>query len=347
MENVEKVWTVDMAEINGNYYSADTLKSYVDQFTRARVFVVGDVIMDEFMWGVVSRISPEAPVPVVNVNRETRMLGGAANVIRNMASLGAVPVLCGVVGNDRAGDQIVSELRRMGLRVDGVIRERERPTSIKTRVVAHHQQVVRFDRETLRRIEAESVDQLLGFINQNIDKMDAIVISDYGKGVISDPLMTGLNRLVRSMAGTPVIISVDPKVGNFQYYQGVDVITPNHYEAGVYCGFEITDEESLMRAGNRMLHDLNCRSVLITQGEEGMTLFEKGGEVTHIPTVAKRVFDVTGAGDTVIGTISLGLAAGLDLKSAAILSNFAAGIVVGEVGTSAVDVAALKKAITP
>lgn len=347
MENVEKVWTVDMAEINGNYYSADTLKSYVDQFTRARVFVVGDVIMDEFMWGVVSRISPEAPVPVVNVNRETRMLGGAANVIRNMASLGAVPVLCGVVGNDRAGDQIVSELRRMGLRVDGVVRERERPTSIKTRVVAHHQQVVRFDRETLRRIEAESVDQLLGFINQNIDKMDAIVISDYGKGVISDPLMTGLNRLVRSMAGTPVIISVDPKVGNFQYYQGVDVITPNHYEAGVYCGFEITDEESLLRAGTRMLHDLNCRSVLITQGEEGMTLFEKGGEVTHIPTVAKRVFDVTGAGDTVIGTISLGLAAGLDLKSAAILSNFAAGIVVGEVGTSAVDAAALKKAITP
>jgi len=347
MENVEKVWTVDMAEINGNYYSADTLKSYVDQFTRARVFVVGDVIMDEFMWGVVSRISPEAPVPVVNVNRETRMLGGAANVIRNMASLGAVPVLCGVVGNDRAGDQIVSELRRMGLRVDGVVRERERPTSIKTRVVAHHQQVVRFDRETLRRIEAESVDQLLGFINQNIDKMDAIVISDYGKGVISDPLMTGLNRLVRSMAGTPVIISVDPKVGNFQYYQGVDVITPNHYEAGVYCGFEITDEESLLRAGTRMLHDLNCRSVLITQGEEGMTLFEKGGEVTHVPTVAKRVFDVTGAGDTVIGTISLGLAAGLDLKSAAILSNFAAGIVVGEVGTSAVDAAALKKAITP
>ncbi|MCF8081516.1 MAG: D-glycero-beta-D-manno-heptose-7-phosphate kinase [Deltaproteobacteria bacterium] len=336
-----------MAEINGNYYSADTLKSYVDQFTRARVFVVGDVIMDEFMWGVVSRISPEAPVPVVNVNRETRMLGGAANVIRNMASLGAVPVLCGVVGNDRAGDQIVSELRRMGLRVDGVVRERERPTSIKTRVVAHHQQVVRFDRETLRRIEAESVDQLLGFINQNIDKMDAIVISDYGKGVISDPLMTGLNRLVRSKAGTPVIISVDPKVGNFQYYQGVDVITPNHYEAGVYCGFEITDEESLLRAGTRMLHDLNCRSVLITQGEEGMTLFEKGGEVTHIPTVAKRVFDVTGAGDTVIGTISLGLAAGLDLKSAAILSNFAAGIVVGEVGTSAVDAAALKKAITP
>ncbi len=335
-----------MAEINGNYYSADTLKSYVDRFTQARVFVVGDIIMDEFLWGDVSRISPEAPVPVVNVNRETRMLGGAANVIRNMASLGARPVLCGVVGSDSAGEEILSALHRMRLRTDGVIRERERPTSIKTRVVAHQQQVVRFDRETLKEIEADSADQLLDFIKQNMEEMDAVVISDYGKGVISDPMMTGLNRLVRSVPGKSVIISVDPKIGNFEYYQGVDVITPNHHEAGVYCGFAITDEASLMRAGTRMLSTLNCRSVLITQGREGMTLFEQGGEVTHIPTVAKRVFDVTGAGDTVIGTISLGLATGLDLKSAAILSNFAAGIVVGEVGTSAVDVGGLKKAIT-
>ncbi|MGM0425766.1 MAG: D-glycero-beta-D-manno-heptose-7-phosphate kinase [Thermodesulfobacteriota bacterium] len=335
-----------MAEINGNYYSADTLKSYVDRFTQARVFVVGDIIMDEFLWGDVSRISPEAPVPVVNVNRETRMLGGAANVIRNMASLGARPVLCGVVGSDSAGEEILSALHRMRLRTDGVIRERERPTSIKTRVVAHQQQVVRFDRETLKEIEADSADQLLEFIKQNMEEMDAVVISDYGKGVISDPMMTGLNRLVRSVPGKSVIISVDPKIGNFEYYQGVDVITPNHHEAGVYCGFAITDEASLMRAGTRMLSTLNCRSVLITQGREGMTLFEQGGEVTHIPTVAKRVFDVTGAGDTVIGTISLGLATGLDLKSAAILSNFAAGIVVGEVGTSAVDVGGLKKAIT-
>lgn len=335
-----------MAEINGNYYSADTLKSYVDRFTQARVFVVGDIIMDEFLWGDVSRISPEAPVPVVNVNRETRMLGGAANVIRNMASLGARPVLCGVVGSDSAGEEILSALHRMRLRTDGVIRERERPTSIKTRVVAHQQQVVRFDRETLKEIEADSADQLLEFIKQNMEEMDAVVISDYGKGVISDPMMTGLNRLVRSVPGKSVIISVDPKIGNFEYYQGVDVITPNHHEAGVYCGFAITDEASLMRAGTRMLSTLNCRSVLITQGREGMTLFEQGGEVTHIPTVAKRVFDVTGAGDTVIGTISLGLATGLDLKSAAILSNFAAGIVVGEVGTSAVDVGGLKKAVT-
>lgn len=335
-----------MAEINGNYYSADTLKSYVDRFTRARVFVAGDIMVDAFLWGDVSRISPEAPVPVVNVNRETRMLGGAANVIRNMASLGAEPVLCGVVGSDHAGEEILSALDRMGLRTDGVVWEKERPTSIKTRVVAHQQQVVRFDRETLREIGAGSVSQLIDFIKENMEDMDALVISDYGKGVISGPLMAGLNRFMQSMSDRRIIIAVDPKIGNFRYYQGVDVITPNHHEAGMYCGFDITDEASLMRAGTKILSTLNCRCVLITQGKDGMTLFEKDGKVTHIPTVAKRVFDVTGAGDTVIGTISLGLASGLDLKSAAILSNFAAGMVVGEVGTSAVDAADLKRALS-
>jgi len=334
-----------MAEINGNYYSADTLRTYVDRFADARLMVVGDIIMDEFLWGEVSRISPEAPVPVVHVNRETRMLGGAANVIRNVATLGANPLLCGVIGKDKAGEEILSELRRMGLSTDGLVVETGRPTSIKTRVVAQHQQVVRFDRETTQPIKRDSVDGLIGFIEQRLDVIDAIVVSDYGKGVISDELMTRLNGLVQSGHGRSVIVTVDPKIGNFVYYQGVDTITPNHHEAGVFCGFDITDEVTLKRAGEQMLTQLKCRSVLITQGKDGMTLFEAGGEITHIPTVAKRVFDVTGAGDTVIGTMSLALAAGLDLKSAAIVSNFAAGIVVGEVGTSAVDVTELKRAI--
>jgi len=334
-----------MAEINGNYYSADTLRTYVDRFADARLMVVGDIIMDEFLWGEVSRISPEAPVPVVHVNRETRMLGGAANVIRNVAKLGANPLLCGVIGKDKAGEEILSELRRMGLSTDGLVVETGRPTSIKTRVVAQHQQVVRFDRETTQPIKRDSVDGLIGFIEQRLDVIDAIVVSDYGKGVISDELMTRLNGLVQSGHGRSVIVTVDPKIGNFVYYQGVDTITPNHHEAGVFCGFDITDEVTLKRAGEQMLTQLKCRSVLITQGKDGMTLFEAGGEITHIPTVAKRVFDVTGAGDTVIGTMSLALAAGLDLKSAAIVSNFAAGIVVGEVGTSAVDVTELKRAI--
>jgi len=334
-----------MAEINGNYYNAETLKKNIDRFAEARIFVLGDIIMDEYIWGNVTRISPEAPVPVVDVEQETKMLGGAANVVRNIAALGARPVLCGVVGDDSTGEEIISALSHMGLKTDGVVSEPGRPTSVKTRIVAHNQQVVRFDRESRANVRPESIQKLLDYIGENLDTIDAIVVSDYGKGLISGPLMMGMKDLSRSKSGGKINVAVDPKTGNFEYYKEVDVITPNHHEAGVFCGFEILDKDALKRAGKQMLNVLDCRSVLITQGKDGMTLFEKHGSITHIPTVAKEVFDVTGAGDTVIGTISLGLAAGLDLKSAAILSNFAAGIVVGEMGTSAVRAEELKKVI--
>ncbi len=334
-----------MAEINGNYYQSEILKNHIDRFCGARVFVIGDIIMDRYIWGDVSRISPEAPVPVVDVKMENAMLGGAANVIRNIASLGAKPVLCGVVGKDKTGKEILAEIEKMGLRKSGVVTEEGRITSIKTRVVAHNQQVVRFDRESRKKVSLASIEKMLSFIEQNLGEIDVIVISDYGKGVISGEIMKGLTALIGPPSKRSIILSVDPKTGNFEYYKGVDIITPNHHEAGLFCGMEIVDEETLWQAGKTMLDRLHCRSVLITQGKDGMTLFEKGGEITHIPTVAKKVFDVTGAGDTVIGTISLALAAGLDLKSAAIVSNFAAGIVVGEVGTSAVNAKDLKEAI--
>lgn len=326
-------------------YKANRLKEYIDRFSGVKVLVIGDIIMDEYVWGDVSRISPEAPVPVVEVKRETKMLGGAANVIHNIATLGARPTLCGVVGQDHAGKAIINEINNMGLTSDGIVLEQGRPTSIKTRVVARNQQVVRFDRETRTDIRPESIENLLTFIGENLDGLDAIVVADYGKGVISATLMKGLRKLIQSAPGESVKIAVDPKTGNFEYYHGVDVITPNHHEAGIFCRFEIVDEETLVRAGKQMLKELNCRSVLITQGKDGMTLFENGGEIIHIPTVAKNVFDVTGAGDTVIGTFSLALASGLDLKSAAVLSNYAAGIVVGEVGTSTVSAEELKKLI--
>jgi rfaE bifunctional protein kinase chain/domain len=329
----------------GHPYKADRLKEYIDRFSEAKVLVIGDIILDEYVWGDVSRISPEAPVPVVEVKRETKMLGGAANVIHNIATLGARPTLCGVVGQDQAGKAIIKELNNMGLTSDGIVLEQGRPTSIKTRVVARNQQVVRFDREIRTDIRPESIEDLLTFIGENLDRLDAIVVADYGKGVISASLMKGLRKLIQSAAGESVKIAVDPKTGNFEYYHGVDVITPNHHEAGIFCRFEIVDEETLVRAGKQMLKELNCRSVLITQGKDGMTLFENGGEIIHIPTVAKNVFDVTGAGDTVISTFSLALASGLDLKSAAVLSNYAAGIVVGEVGTSTVSAEELKKLI--
>ncbi|MBW1788573.1 MAG: D-glycero-beta-D-manno-heptose-7-phosphate kinase [Deltaproteobacteria bacterium] len=307
--------------------------------------VIGDVIMDQYIWGNVSRISPEAPVPVVDVGRETKMLGGSANVIHNMAMLGARPYLCGVVGDDPTGEEIIERLRTAGLATDGLVIESQRRTSIKTRVVAHGQQIVRFDREDRIPVNSESIRNLLQFIGQKFDALDAIVVSDYGKGVISDPLMKGLRKLVKSSLGESAVIAVDPKTDNFQYYKEVDVITPNHHEAGAFCGFDIIDKDTLVRAGRKMVAELNCRSVLITQGKDGMTLFENGGEITHIPTVAKEVFDVTGAGDTVISTFSLGLASGLDLKSSAVLSNYAAGIVVGQVGTSAVSAVQLKQAV--
>jgi len=328
---------------NGITFDGPHLITHLDRFSDAKVLVIGDIILDEYVWGDVSRISPEAPVPVVEVKRETKMLGGAANVIHNIARLGARPTLCGVVGDDSMGSHILDTLSEMGLASDGIVVERDRPTSRKTRIVAQNQQVVRFDRESRHNIRPDSIEKILKFIEKNLGNHDVIVVADYGKGVISASLMAGMRALLR---GASVMLAVDPKTGNFEYYTGADVITPNHHEAGNFCHFEIIDEETLIRAGKQMLNALQCRSVLVTQGRDGMTLFENGGAIYHIPTVAKEVFDVTGAGDTVIGTFSLGLASGLDLRSAAILSNIAAGIVVGKLGTSTVEPGELKKVIT-
>lgn len=324
-------------------YNRNELIKYIHKFPDTKVLVIGDIIMDEYIWGDVSRISPEAPVPVVEVQQDTKMLGGAANVLNNIASLGGRPILCGVIGNDPTGEEIVERVKGLDLVYDGIIFESDRCTSIKTRVVARNQQVVRFDRESRGGIKPESIDKLLVFVKENLDKLDAIIVADYGKGVISAQLMKGLRDIVLD---SDIILAVDPKSDNFEYYQGVDLITPNHHEAGAFCRTHIVDEETLTQAGSHMLSELNCRSVLITQGKDGMTLFEDNGAMCHIPTVSRKVYDVTGAGDTVISTFCLGLASGMDLKSAAIISNFAAGIVVGEVGTSTVKAQELEKAIT-
>ncbi len=324
-------------------YIETDYSEYIDRFQEARVMVVGDIILDKYIWGEVSRISPEAPVPVVNVKKETKMLGGAANVVNNMVSLGVKPYLCGVVGDDTNGRYLVEEIKKHGLFASGIIVEKNRPTTVKTRVVAHNQQVVRFDRETVDEIERDSSDRMLEFVKKMLPDLDAIVVSDYGKGVIAPYFMSELRNFIED---SRVVTAVDPKTGNFEHYKGVSVITPNHYEAGIYCGFDITDNQTLVRAGFKMLHELECSSVLITQGKDGMSLFEKDGKYTHIPTVAQEVFDVTGAGDTVISTFCLGLVSGLDFKLAAILSNFAAGVVVGEVGTTCVTADNLRRVVS-
>ena len=323
-------------------YKSEELKRFIDRFPETRVLVIGDIILDEYIWGDVSRISPEAPVPVVEIKQETKRLGGAANVINNINSLGGQTSLCGVLGDDPTGKEIIEIIKGLGLNSDGINIDSSRCTSIKTRVVAHNQQVVRFDRETRAEITPKTIEKLLGFIKGRIDSLDGIIVADYGKGVISSLLMKGLRDMVLDSS---IILAVDPKEDNFEYYKGIDVITPNHYEAGAFCRFEIVDEDTLIRAGRHMLDELNCRSVLITQGKNGMTLFEKDGEISHIPTIARNVFDVSGAGDTVISTLCLGMASGMDTKSAAIISNFAAGIVVSEVGTSVVTAEELRNAI--
>lgn len=331
-----------MIEQIGKDLKPEELKKKIDRFSKTHILVLGDIILDRFIWGDVSRISPEAPVPVVDVKHETEMLGGAANVVSNISSLGGRSAMCGVIGNDNIGSRIKALFNGLSSVSDGTVIEEKRPSSIKTRIVAHNQQVVRFDKETKKEIGAESIKGLLSYIKKELENIDAIIVADYGKGVISPDLMKGVRDLIQ---GSSIILGVDPKTDNFESYHGVDVITPNHYEAGAYCGFDIIDEDSLIRAGNLMLEKLNCRSVLITQGKDGMSLFDKDGRIGHIPTVARKVFDVTGAGDTVISTLCLGLASGMDRESAAMISNFAAGIVVGEVGTSTVSADSLKKAI--
>jgi rfaE bifunctional protein kinase chain/domain len=330
-----------MQEIAVMDYTNEVSK-YMDKFPEARILVVGDIIMDEYIWGDVSRISPEAPVPVVDVQDQTKMLGGAANVLNNIISLGGKAILCGVIGNDPTGREILERLKTTGSTTRGIVMEPKRPTSIKTRIIAHNQQVVRFDRESRKGVEDESRDKLLRIVEDHRGEIDAVLVADYGKGVVSEALMKRLRGLLTDMS---VPLAVDPKTGNFECYRGVDVITPNHYEAGAFSRIEIMDEDTLIRAGRQMLEELDCGTVLVTQGKDGMTLFEKDGEISHIPTVAKKVFDVTGAGDTVISTFCLGLASGMDMKSAAVISNFAAGIVVGEVGTTTVKVDELKKVV--
>jgi D-beta-D-heptose 7-phosphate kinase/D-beta-D-heptose 1-phosphate adenosyltransferase len=323
-------------------YDSKALSNGIDRFTSCRITVVGDVILDEFLWGRVDRISPEAPVPVVEIERQSHMLGGAGNVVNNIIALGGQALLCGVVGNDSMGKKLRSIVGKLNHISDGLVVENRRPTTIKTRVVAHSQQVVRVDREERKPVDEKSIGRILATLKEEINESDAIVVADYGKGVVTRSLMDGIRSLSQD---NQFILAVDPTVRNLELYKGVTLITPNNYEAQQMSGIQIEDDQSLRRAGALLLEELGCQMVLITQGDKGMTLFEGNGQTTQIPTVARKVFDVSGAGDTVIATFTLALAAGLIPSEAAVLANLAAGIVVGEVGTATVSAAKLKEVL--
>ena len=307
------------------------LHKVISRFKDAKVLVIGDLILDEFIWGKVDRISPEAPVPVVWVNSESFMPGGAANVANNIHALGGKVYLAGIIGEDRNGQILKEELEKKGIDIEGIIVDRDRPTTLKTRIIAHHQQVVRVDREKLESIDDNVLEQILTFTREMIDKIDALIIEDYGKGIINPRLLAEIIPLAKRYKK---IITVDPKVNHFAYYRQVTAVTPNQAEAESASGIKIQNDEDINRVGKKLLKELDSDSVLITLGENGMCLFEKKGRITHIPTVAQEVFDVSGAGDTTIATFTLSLAAGATLIEAAHLANFTAGIVVGKIGVA-------------
>lgn len=322
-------------------FDIDRLLKAVSQFSEKTILVLGDVMLDRFIWGSVRRISPEAPVPVVDVDSETYMLGGAANVLHNLVALGGNAVLCGLVGDDEAGRQVRELLEQLEATNGGLVVSASRPTTIKTRVVAHSQQVVRVDREKRGPATGADLDGLLDSIQRKLPQVDAVIVSDYHKGVIN-PQVTERLRILCQEQGRPW--AVDPKVPNMALYQGADMVTPNHLEAAQSTGAGMDDPDYVQRAGRLLRQRYQFKNVLVTQGELGMTLFTESDE-THIPTFARQVFDVTGAGDTVISTLTLGLISGLEPQDAAVLANVAAGVVVGEVGTSAVTAGRLMQAV--
>lgn len=327
----------------------DRLRLLVPRLAQARVLVIGDIIIDHFLWGMASRISPEAPVPVVDVQREELLLGGSANVLRNIVSLGGTGALCGLIGDDAMGRKVIELVEALGASTDGLV-VGGRPTTVKTRVVAQGQQVVRFDREQTGPPTKRSLDQLLGYLEDHLHAFDAVMVSDYAKGVIGDPLMTRLRQLltaIREREQRPLPLIVDPKPTNFHCFVGATVITPNHHEAMQMASIRIADGHSLLAAARQIREDLGCEAVLITRGEAGMALLQADGDLVTIPTMAKEVYDVTGAGDTVAATLALGLAAGCSMNDAAVLANHAAGIVVGKVGTASVSAAELLATLSP
>lgn len=307
------------------------------------IVVVGDVMLDLYLWGDTARISPEAPVPIIDAQRETVRLGGAANVARNIRDLGGRPWLIGVVGDDPSGRDLRREIGAGGIAADRIFTDPSRRTTTKTRVVARNQQVVRIDREDVREIAGPTLERVRDAAVTAVRGAAGVVISDYGKGVLTPPLLTDLlEEAIRR--GVP--ICVDPKESHFRLYKGVTVLTPNLYEAGNAFGRRISDPSILHEAGQALRAQFEAKSLLITQGEEGMTLFEQDGSETHYPALAMEVFDVTGAGDTVVSCFAMAVAAGGSLRSAALLSNHAAGLVVREIGTASASPEALQASLS-
>lgn len=317
------------------FIERERAREIILRYRDEKILVIGDGMLDQWIWGKVNRISPEAPVPVVEVDYFSYTPGGAANVVNNLCSLGARSTIVSVIGEDDLGIKLKDELALRGVDVTGLIVDPTRPTTTKTRIIAHNQQVVRTDIEKRDKIGGEIVERIIEFLSRVLPEFRIVVISDYNKGILVGPLVDYLLQWSREKDRRLV---VGPKPENISLFKGASLLTLNEKEARSITGEKVTDQESLERAGMRILAEFDNQAVLLTRGEKGMSLFEKSGENLHIPALASEVFDVSGAGDTVLSTIALSLSAGATFREAIILSNFAAAVVVKKVGTATLSV---------
>jgi len=317
------------------------LRAAIPTLSGKKVLIIGDVMLDQYIFGAVERISPEAPVPVVRVEKEEHRLGGASNVARNIAALGGLPVLAGILGSDGEGRHVKRLLEEHGVK-DRCFSEPTYPTITKTRIIAQQQQVVRIDKESDGSVCASARAAMLGSIAEEIPTCSVIIVSDYGKGMITKEFMDEIHRACAAQKHRPAIL-VDPKPKNYHAYHGVDLLTPNTKEAGIEG--KDASLESIALTGQALRNRLQSKQLLITLGPKGMMLLESSGASVHIPTAARKVYDVTGAGDTVIAVLGLALAAGLSTLEGCLLANYAAGLVVGQVGAAVVDQHQLSEAV--
>lgn len=315
-------------------FTESRLKEILDQGHRKKILVLGDLMMDRYLWGKVSRISPEAPVPIINIEDEEIRFGGAGNVANNLIGLGAVPVLTGVVGNDDSGKVFRSILQEKQLNDQGLIVDEARPTTMKTRIIGNDQHIARVDQEKTSPISANIQSKIFSFVKGMITEIEAIIIQDYNKGVVVSDLIHDVIKLANQHGKA---VTADPKFDNFWELKGVTVFKPNKKETEEALAIRLQTDEDLVRAGKKLIERLQAQAVLITRGKEGMALFEKGLPHKFLPTRARKVADVSGAGDTVIATLTFALAAGAGMEEAVTLANYAAGLVCEEVGVVPVD----------
>ena len=312
--------------VNLSVKRLNTLKA---GFKDLKIAVVGDMMLDCYFWGDVKRISPEAPVPVVEVENEFYRFGGAANVALNIIKLGGTPLPVGVIGPDNYGAIFSSLVKETGISSDGVIVDDSRPTTTKTRVIADHQHVVRIDKESKQYLNKEILHKVYNYIESHIGELDGIILQDYNKGVLTPTL---IEKIIELANKNKVLITVDPKFNNFFLYKNVTVFKPNRKEAEDVLGFKIRTDEEISEAGKKLFEKLNAKYVLLTLGEGGIAVFEDGKAEKRMPTKARKVADVSGAGDTVISTLTMAIAAGANILEASYLANYAGGLVCEEVG---------------